>query len=79
MASTVMLAIEVKQYVDDEARHQTIVPRVIGDTEAAKRTKGARTRAATGRASLLAALADGPAGAADAGRALLDWGRGIPT
>lgn len=41
MASTEVLAIEVKQYVDDEKHHQTIVPRVIGNTEAARQTKGA--------------------------------------
>ena len=57
---TEVLAIEVKQYVDDQARHQTIVPRVIGNTETAKRTKRARSsRRATDRTSLLAALAEG--------------------
>lgn len=41
MANTEVLAIEVKQYVDDKKDHQTIVPRVIGNTEAARQTKGA--------------------------------------
>jgi hypothetical protein len=79
MANTVVLAIEVKQYVDDQARHQTIVPRVIGNTEAAKQTKGRRTSARqTDRESLIADLADGPPGAADAARGLLDWGEVHP-
>lgn len=75
MAQTEVLAIEVKQYVDDRAQHQTIVPRVIGNTEAAKRTKRARsTGRATDRASLLAELADEDPRAAEAAQALLDWG-----
>lgn len=72
MAQTEVLAIEVKQYVDDRAQHQTIVPRVIGNTETAKRTKRARSSGtATDRATLLAVLAEGNASAADAARALL--------
>lgn len=79
MAQTEVLAIEVKQYVDDHARHQTIVPRVIGNTETAKRTKRARSSGrATDRTSLLAALAEGDPGAADAAQALLDWGEQHP-
>lgn len=79
MAQTEVLAIEVKQYVDDRERHQTIVPRVIGNTETAKRTKGARSsRRVTDRTTLLAALGDSDAGAADAGKALLEWGEQHP-
>jgi len=79
MAQTEVLAIEVKQYVDDHARHQTIVPRVIGNTETAKRTKRAPSSGrATDRTSLLAALAEGDPGAADAAQALLDWGEQHP-
>lgn len=79
MAQTEVLAIEVKQYVDDRAQHQTIVPRVIGNTETAKRTKRAQSsRRATDRTSLIAALADRDAGAADAAEALLDWGEQHP-
>jgi hypothetical protein len=79
MAQTEVLAIEVKQYVDERAQHQTIVPRVIGNTETAKRTKRARSSGtATDRATLLAVLAEGNASAADAARALLDWGEEHP-
>jgi hypothetical protein len=79
MTNTEVLAIEVKQYVDDEARHQTIVPRVIGNTESAKRAKrsGSRT-AAIDRAFLLAALGENDRDAAEAARALLDWGDDHP-
>ena len=72
MASTEVLAIEVKQYVDDEKHHQTIVPRVIGNTEAAKRTKRSRS-GPINRASLLAALAEKESGAAEAAESLLRW------
>jgi hypothetical protein len=79
MARTVVLAIEVKQYVDDEARHQTVVPRIIGDTESAKRTKRvASTGAAIDRASLLAVLADAEPRAAEAADALLEWAEQHP-
>jgi len=39
MTETEVLAIEVKQYVDEAGERQTIVPRVLGQTEAAKATK----------------------------------------
>jgi hypothetical protein len=79
MSSTEVLAIEVKQYVDDTEQHQTIVPRIIGNTETAKQTKHAR-RAATriDRASLLATLAKADQGAAQAAQALLDWEESRP-
>lgn len=40
MVETEVLAIEVKQYVDADGERQTIVPRLLGQTEAAKATKG---------------------------------------
>jgi hypothetical protein len=39
MTETEVLAIEVKQYVDEAGERQTIVPRVLGQTQAAKATK----------------------------------------
>ena len=39
MSRTEVLAIEVKQYVDADGAHQTIVPRVIGDTAEARAVK----------------------------------------
>ena len=47
MSETEVLAIEVKQYLEAGGARQTIVPKVIGQTEAARAAKGApRTRAA---------------------------------
>jgi len=42
MTECEVIAIEVKQYVDEARRQQTIVPRVLGQTEAARRVKGQR-------------------------------------
>jgi hypothetical protein len=39
MTQTEVLAIEVKQYRDSSGAHETLVPRVLGQTEAAKRVK----------------------------------------
>lgn len=44
MNSTELLAIEVKQYVDEGGAHQTIVPRVIGDTTEARDAKRSSRR-----------------------------------
>ena len=73
MTRTDVLAIEVKQYVDDEGRHQTIVPRLIGNTEAAKRTKRTRAPSApvTDRAGLLATLSARDPAEAQVAEALL--------
>lgn len=40
MTRTEVLAVEVKQYVDSEGHHQTLVPRLVGQTEAARQVKG---------------------------------------
>jgi hypothetical protein len=42
MTQTEVLAIEVKQYRDETGQHETIVPRVLGQTEAAKQVKDGR-------------------------------------
>jgi hypothetical protein len=39
MTQTEVLAIEVKQYRDSSGQHETLVPRVLGQTEAAKNVK----------------------------------------
>jgi hypothetical protein len=44
MAETEVLAIEVKQLVDAAGERQTIVPRVVGQTQAARATKAAGGR-----------------------------------
>jgi hypothetical protein len=79
MVNTEVLAIEVKQYVDADAHHQTIVPRVIGNTETARQAKRARPPSTrVDRGSLLAALADKGDGASRAAQALLDWAEDRP-
>ena len=75
MAETEVLAIEVRQYVDASGTQQTLVPRVIGQTEATRAVKGpsARGRRWT-RASVLEALAErGGDANADVARHLFAW------
>lgn len=44
MTETEVLANEVKQYVDAQGERQTIVPHLVGRTEAARAAKGTRSR-----------------------------------
>jgi hypothetical protein len=79
MTRTDVLAIEVKQYVDADGQHQTVVPRVIGNTEEAKRTKRARSRAGSiDQSRLLSALSERSPQAVDAAQGLLDWAETHP-
>ena len=73
MARTDVLAIEVKQYVDERGEHQTIVPRVVGNTDKAKATK--RDCRTTSLDGLVETLADDELAAAEA---LLAWANGHP-
>jgi hypothetical protein len=57
MTETEVLAIEVKQYVDEDGFQQTIVPRVVGQTEAARLAKGRPDPRAWDRESILAEIA----------------------
>ena len=78
MANTEVLAIEVKQYVDDKklapddraARHRQHRDREADEAQ--------RDHGPIDRASLLAALAEKESGAADAAEALLDWAEERP-
>lgn len=46
MTDTEVLGVEIRQYVDQGGEHQTLVPRVIGQSEAARDAKaGVRGRA----------------------------------
>jgi hypothetical protein len=56
MTETEVLAIEVKQYVDESGTLQTIVPRVIGQTEAARHAKHQGTGREWDRDTILAEL-----------------------
>jgi hypothetical protein len=79
MTETEVLAIEVKQYVDAEGQRQTIVPRLLGQTEAAKATKsaGRRPTRAWNEQSLLAEIARlHGAAAAETASAVLSWAKG---
>ncbi len=53
MQQTEVLAIEVKQYADERGEVQTLVPRVLGQTEAAQQAKGRHPTARWDRESIL--------------------------
>jgi hypothetical protein len=53
MGETEVLAVEVKQYVDEAGTQQTIVPRVLGQTQAAQQVKGKRQIRRWDRVSVL--------------------------
>lgn len=74
MEVTEVLAIEVKQFVDDAGHHQTIVPRVLGQTQAARQVKGQAPGREWSSESIVSELTSrrGPAEAAVA-RRVLDW------
>jgi hypothetical protein len=76
MATTEVLAIEIKQYVDSDGKHQTIVPRLLGQTEAARQAKGRPEGRHWDRDSVLHEL-DTKRGKAegDVARQILEWVR----
>lgn len=79
MTSTEVLAIEVKQYTDAEGKHQTIVPRLVGDTEEARAVKRAAPRGEVlDHEEVVARLRDHDAEAAQAADAILDWAEHEP-
>ncbi len=74
MAETEVLAIEVRQYVDASGTQRTLVPRVIGRTEAARAAKGRTAGPRWTRALLLETLAERCGDAhADVARRLFAW------
>lgn len=74
MTSTEVLAVEVKQYVDSDGQHQTLVPRLLGQTERANRAKGRKPSRHWDQDSVLQVLEErqGAAAAATA-RRILNW------
>ena len=44
MTQTEVLGVEIRQYVDDQGEHQTLVPRLIGQTEVARDAKRPASR-----------------------------------
>jgi len=74
MTQTEVLAIEVKQYRDASGAHETFVPRLVGQTEAARQAKGRTEKSRWDRDSILAKLEEEHgAQAADVGRRIFDW------
>lgn len=71
MTATEVLAIEVRQYVDPDATHHIVVPRLIGDVTRVPPTKRRGER--LDRTSLLADLEGRGEQHAAAGAAVVDW------
>ena len=71
MSDTEVFAIEVKQYVDATAERHTFVPRVIGQTEAARAAKSGGSRRQWDKESLLGEIADPQA--KKIAEELIDW------
>ncbi len=79
MTATEVLAIEVKQYIDADGAHQTIVPRVVGDTAEARAVKHRTSRGPRlDRETLVASIREQSALAGDGAEGILDWADGEP-
>jgi hypothetical protein len=74
MGTTEVLAVEIKQYVDSGGNHQTLVPRLLGQTEAARQVKRPSEVRRWDRSSVLYEL-DSERGNAegDVARRILEW------
>jgi hypothetical protein len=79
MSETEVYGIEVKHYVDADGARQTIVPRIIGQTEAAQAAKsgGRRPSGEWNEERLLDVIAAGVHGeeAAAVARSVIDWAK----
>jgi hypothetical protein len=74
MSATEVLAIEVKQYTDVEGEHQTIVPRLVGDTAQARAIKRPAARGEPlDHDQVVAKLREHNDEAAHAADAILGW------
>ena len=79
MSRTEVLAIEVKQYTDADGDHQTIVPRVVGDTEEARAVKRSSPRAERlDREMLVTSIREQSELAAAGADGVLDWAEREP-
>lgn len=58
MSETEVIGIEIKQYIDAAGGRHTFVPRVIGQTQAARAAKGGGARRQWDKESLLGAITD---------------------
>jgi hypothetical protein len=76
MTQTEVLAIEVKQYRDSSGQHETLVPRVLGETEQAKQVKSVGQPRRWTRETILEQLREYRNDAeATLGSRLFDWVR----
>ena len=73
MQSAEVLAVEVKQYVDAAGEHQTLVPRLVGQTERARQAKGTSSAGRWTHERLLGSLAEHSTEAVDTARKIIDW------
>lgn len=81
MTRTEVLAIEVKQYTDADGAHQTIVPRIVGDTTQAQTAKRSSSRSGQllDRETLVAKFRERSGQlAAEAAEGVLDWAEAKP-
>jgi hypothetical protein len=74
MSPADVMGIEIRQYVDSDGKHQTLVPRLIGQTEAARQAKGRPDGRRWDRDSVLHEL-ESKRGKAerDVGQHMLEW------
>jgi hypothetical protein len=74
MSQTEVVAIEVKQYRDTTGQHETLVPRVLGQTEAAKNVKNPGTSQRWTKEALLQQIQDNRGDVEfDIARRLFEW------
>lgn len=79
MSRTEVLASEVKQYTDAEGAHQTIVPRIVGDTAEARAVKRPTSHGdPLDRETLVASIRDRSELAAEAAEGILGWADSEP-
>ena len=80
MTQTEVLGVEIRQYVDEGGEHQTLVPRLVGQTERARTTKGGGRRRAGewDMPTLLAEIATHGDQALEGAKALFGWAEPHP-
>ena len=77
MSPAEVVAVEVRQYLDDSTGLTSLVPRIVGSTAAAERKKAARPQTQTWNEASVFERLEEQLGAEqrDAARAIYDWGR----
>jgi hypothetical protein len=76
MSPADVLAVEIRQYVDGSGQHQTLVPRLIGDTQVARRAKGHTPRVTWTEQAWIESFRDARGDdAAEVAERLMSWAR----